>query len=135
MSNPIFRDGPLTFDVAEDVKKHRLVQLTANGVKHATATSDVFGAVVNDGAKLVARTVNDLRMGTGTPNVVGVHCAPATVELEATTNATAITPGTKVYADADGKIKTGTGKLVGIAVRKGEGNTVAVRLLTPVAAS
>ena len=46
----VFKSGPITFDAAENIEKFRLVTVTADGAKHATATDAVFGAVVTSAA-------------------------------------------------------------------------------------
>lgn len=101
MSNPTFRSGPISFNVAEDVNQFRLVTVTKDGVKHAGAEGAVFGAV------------SETRKAADGLNVA-VHYGVAAVKIE---TADEFAAGDAVFAAADGKAaKTGTVQ-AGVAAR------------------
>lgn len=108
MSNPTFRTGPITFPVAEDLARFRLVTVTEDGVKHAGAEGPVFGAVTEK-----RRKADNLE--------VAVHYGVAAVKIE---TADDIAAGAAVFAAADGKAAaTGTVQ-VGVAARGTANGTV-----------
>lgn len=126
----VFKSGPITFDAAEDVKKFRLVTATADGVKHASATGAVFGAVVTGAnANPPAHTADNV-LHIGKPGNVAVHVSPAVVPVE--TSGT-FAPGAPVYAAADGKAAATGTVFVGTAVRASGDGKVKVLLATPTA--
>lgn len=130
MAGAVFERGPITFEAAEDVTARRLVTLTENGVKHAAADGEVFGAVQTSGSKAVDRSVNDLSRGF--PSHVAVFFGPAAVKLEFDGAADGFKLGTKVFAAADGKVSASGTKPVGVVVRPVNGKFVTVVLATPV---
>ena len=132
MANPTFRSGPITFAVAADVKKFRLVKVDDKGVSHATASGPVFGAVSNDGAPKAEGAENTVVLGA--PNEVAVHIGPATLPLEVNGDAASIKQGSPLFAAADGKVAATGSVLVGFAARPGKDKTVKTTLVTPVAA-
>lgn len=109
MSNPTFRSGPISFKIAADTEKFRLVTIDEHGlIKHAAATGAVFGAVTEAG-----------RLAPEAPGAatIAVHYGDAAVKLETTGT---IKAGAAVFAAADGKVSaTGTVQ-VGVAVRDTE---------------
>lgn len=134
MSNPTFRSGPISFKVASDVSKFRLVAVSADGVAHAGATGAVFGAVTENGYAPAESGAGNL--APAQPNNVAVHIGPATVPLEVEGgDASGIAQGAPIYQAADGMVTAtaGTGPAVGVAARDGSGTTVKTVLLTPVA--
>lgn len=110
MSNPTYRQGPISCEIAGDLEKNRLVKIGAGGkIEHAGATGGVFGAITERG-----------RLEAGAPGarMLAVHYGPAAVKLETTDT---IAAGAAVFAGADGKA-AGTGTVqVGVAVRATEG--------------
>ena len=78
----VFKSGPITFDAAENIEKFRLVTVTADGAKHATATDAVFGAVVTSAAPNASRTTENNVLHIGKPANVAAHVAPAVVPVE-----------------------------------------------------
>lgn len=131
MSNPTFVSGPITFDVAEDVKKYRLVELTATGIKHAAAAGPVYGAVA----------VNGFHDATGAIGVdyvkaarVAVHKSPASLPLELDAGVADVQPGTTLYAAADGKVSTTGTVVVGVAIRPSAHGRVITTLALPAVA-
>ena len=131
--NARFKGGAITFPAAEAVKRFRLVQLTEDGVKHADASSKVFGAITQAADPKGNPVDNDLSI---TPTHVAVHYGPHTVEVEVEGTASDIKRGTAVKAAADGKVTTsGGGATVGVAVSDGRAKTVDVLLLTPTVAA
>lgn len=130
MSNAVFHHGPITFKVEAAVSKNRFVQLGAAGVKHADASSAVFGAVTNAAAPEAERAVNDLTVGA--PDVVAVHYGPSVVKVEPVEGNT-FKVGAPVYAGADGKAAATGTTAVGVAVRESDA-FVKVLLSTPIAA-
>lgn len=125
MSNPTFRQGPITFPIASDVEQFRLVTINAEGkIAHAAATGAVFGAVTEKG-RLAPEAA-------GAPELA-VHYGVAAVKLE--TDDT-IKAGAAVYAAADGKVAAEGTVQVGVAVRATENNkTLTVLNGLPAAAS
>lgn len=128
MSNPTFTDGPITFDVAEDVKKHRLVELTATGVKHATAEGPIYGAVAVNG-------YHDDKAGISINYVkaarVAVCKTPNSLPLELTDPEADIEPGAVLYAAADGKVAATGTVPVGVAIRPSASGRVITTLALP----
>ena len=125
MSNPTFRSGPISFKIAADTEKFRLVTVNAEGkIAHAAATGAVFGAVTEAG-----------RLAPEAPgaSTLAVHYGDAAVKLETVDT---IAAGAAVYAAADGKVSaTGTVQ-VGIAVRATEdAKTLTILNGLPVAAA
>ena len=111
MSNPTFRQGPITFPIASDVEQFRLVTINAEGkIAHAAATGAVFGAVTEKG-RLAPEAA-------GAPELA-VHYGVAAVKLETTDT---IKAGAAVYAAADGKVAAEGTVQVGVAVRATENN-------------
>ncbi len=109
MSNPTFRQGPITFPIASDVEKFRLVTVNAEGkIAHAAADGAIFGAVTEKG-RLAPEAA-------GAPDLA-VHYGVAAVKLETTD---AIKAGAAVYAAADGKVAASGTVQVGVAVRATE---------------
>ena len=104
MSNPTFRQGPITYPIAADIEQFRLVAVNEEEkIVHAAATGGVIGAVTEKG-RLAPEAA-------GAPEL-GVHYGPAVVKLETTDT---IKAGAAVFAAADGKVaSTGTVK-VGVA--------------------
>lgn len=129
MSNT-FRSGPITAPAASAVAKGRLVALGADGVSHADADGGVFGAVVNAAAPAAPRDSNDLSLGL--PEIIAVHSAPATVNLETEDT---FDLGAPVFAGADGLAAAAGPVQVGVAVAASDGARVRTRLTTPAAAS
>lgn len=127
----VFKTGPITFDAAEDIKKFRLVTVTADGAKHASATGPVFGAVVTGATPNADRTTADNVLHIGKPANVAVHVSPAVVPVEATGDATAIKQGDPVYTAADGKVSATGTVFAGTAVRDGAEGRVKVLLASP----
>lgn len=134
MSNPTFRSGPISFKAEEDVTKFRLVEVGEKGVKHASATGPVFGAVTENAA-VRAESPVDNHLALGARDIVAVHFGPATVPLEVDGSAEDIKQGAPVYAAADGKASASGTVLVGVAARTGSGKTVKTTLVTPVVAA
>ena len=126
----VFKTGPITFDAAEDIKKFRLVTVTSDGAKHASATDAVFGAVVTGATPNASRTTSDNVLHIGKPANVAVHVAPAVVPVE--TEGT-FAPGAPVYAAADGKAAATGTVFVGTAARASGDGKVKVLLATPTA--
>lgn len=132
MSNPTFRSGPISFPAKTDLRKFRLVKITADGAEHAAATGPVFGAVTTSASASPASTTDDNVLHIGDPNSAAVHIGPATVPLEVDGDAAAIAPGAAVYAAADGKVAATGTVVVGVAARNGAGTTVKTTLITPI---
>ena len=131
MSNPVFRQGPITFDVTAHVEKFRFVKLEEKGVSHAGASDAVFGAVSSAAVNGTAgewRTNGDLR-----PTNVAVHFGPAAVLIEAA-DSEEFTVGAPVYAAADGKASASGTTAAGVAVRPAENGFVTVLLTGPAVA-
>ena len=127
MSNPTFKTGPISFEVADAVTKFSVVTLAAGGVSPCGAADVPFGAVATSGAPDVPREPNDLQHGL--PSHVAVHSAGAALPLRIDG---AVEVGATVYAAADGAVSaTGTNP-VGVVVRAATGDTdkTAVVLLT-----
>jgi len=116
MSNPTFRSGPISFEVAADTEKFRLVAVDEAGkIKHADASGDVFGAVTEAGR------LEPKDPGAAT---IAVHYGPAAVKLETDG---AIKAGAAVFAAADGKASASGSVQVGVAVRDTEnGKTLTI---------
>ncbi|MCS5479828.1 hypothetical protein NYP18_09165 [Corynebacterium sp. YIM 101645] len=129
MSTPSFKTGPITYDVAEDVSKFRLVEVTAEGVKHATAAGPVHGAIAENG---YADPEDHPGIDTVKAARVAVRMSPETTPVEVSGDATAIEQGAPLYAAADGKVSATGTVLVGFATRPGYRGRVSVTLLTPV---
>lgn len=125
MSNPTFRQGPITYPIAADIEQFRLVTINAEGkIAHAAATGAVFGAVTEKG-RLAPEAA-------GAPELA-VHYGVAAVKLETTDT---IKAGAAVYAAADGKVAAEGTVQVGVAVRATENNkTLTVLNGLPAAAS
>ena len=130
MSNAVFHHGPITFNAEAAVSKNRFVQLGAAGVKHADASSAVFGAATNAAAPEAERAANDLTVGA--PDAVAVHYGPSVVKVEPVEGDT-FKVGAPVYVGADGKAAASGTTAVGIAVRESDA-FVKVLLSTPIAA-
>lgn len=131
MSNPTFRSGPITYDVAANVKKYRLVTVTEAGIQHANGTGAVFGAVTENGNHDTEgnRTLSFVKAPR-----VAVHIGPASVPLEiAGGNADGIKQGTALYAAADGQAATTGTVFIGTAARDGANGRVITTLATPTA--
>lgn len=126
----VFKTGPITFDAAEDIKKFRLVTVTADGAKHASATDAVFGAVVTGATPNASRTTEDNVLHIGKPTNVAAHVAPAVVPVETEDS---FDPGAPVYAAADGKAAADGTVFVGTAVRASADGKVKVLLAAPTA--
>lgn len=110
MSNPTFRSGPISFEIAEDTEKFRLVAVNVDGkIEHAKATGAVFGAVTERG-RLAADAAG--------ARTLAVHYGDAGVKLETDGE---IAAGAAVYAAADGKASASGTVQVGVAVRATEG--------------
>lgn len=105
MSNPTFRSGPISFEIAADTEKFRLVTVENDKIKHADASGSVFGAVTEAGR------VDPKEPGAAT---IAVHYGPAVVKLE--TDGT-IKAGAAVFAAADGKASASGSVQVGVAYR------------------
>lgn len=133
MSNPTFKHGPISFEVAESVSQFSVVKLTADGVSHCGASDTPFGAVAVAGAPDEEREPNDLQHGL--PSQVAVHSAGAALPLRLNGSAAV---GATVFAAAGGAVSaTGTNP-VGVVVREAKGgdpNTVVVLLTCPNPAS
>lgn len=116
MSNPTFRSSPISFEIAADTEKFRLVKLDAQGkISHAAATGPVIGAVTELG-----RLAPELP-GTHT---LAVHYGDSGVKLETVDT---IAPGAAVFAAADGKVSAAGTVRVGVAVRATEsGKTLTI---------
>lgn len=127
----VFKTGPITFNAAEDVKKFRLVTVTATGVKHAAATGAVFGGIVTSATATPPDRTADNVLHIGHPGNVAVHIAPAVIPVEATGDATAIKQGDPVYTAADGKVSATGTVFAGTAVRDGAEGRVKVLLASP----
>lgn len=127
MSNPTFKHGPITFEVAASVTKFSVVKLTADGVAPCGAADVPFGAVAVSGAPDEPREPNDLQHGL--PAHVAVHTAGAALPLRLDGAATV---GATVYAAAGGKVSATGTTPVGVVVRpaKGDSDKTAVVLLT-----
>lgn len=111
MSNPTFRSGPISFPIAADTEKFRLVAVDENGkIKHAAADGAVFGAVTEAGR------VTPEAPGAST---IAVHYGDAAVKLETDGK---IKAGAAVFAAADGKVSASGSVQVGVAVRATENN-------------
>ena len=109
MSNPTFRSGPISFEIAADTEKFRLVTVDENGkIKHAAADGAVFGAVTEAG-----------RVAPEAPgaSALAVHYGDAAVKLETDGE---IKAGAAVFAAADGKVSASGSVQVGVAVRATE---------------
>lgn len=115
MSNPVYRLGPVTKQVAAKLEQGRLVTIDGDGkVKHAGASGAIFGAVTekrDPESVLSAKTV-------------AVHYGPAVVRLAVDGDATAIKAGAAVYAAADGKAAATGDVQVGVAVEDGVNDRV-----------
>lgn len=125
MSNPTFRSGPISFKIAADTEKFRLVTVDAEGkIAHAAATGGVFGAVTEAG-----------RLAPEAPgaSTLAVHYGDAAVKLETVDT---IAAGAAVYAAADGKVSAEGTVKVGVAVRATEDSkTLTILNGLPVAAA
>lgn len=115
MSNPVYRLGPITKEVASKVEQGRLVTVDGEGkVKHAGAEGAIFGAVTekrDPESVLSAKTV-------------AVHYGPAVVRLAVAGEAKEIKAGAAVFAAADGKAAKSGSVQVGVAVEDGENGRV-----------
>lgn len=130
MSNPTFRSGPITYDVAADVEKFHLVTLGEAGISPAAATGPVFGAVTESGH---VDADGDVGMSTVKAPRLAVHIGPASVPLEVDGgDATTIKQGAVLYSAAGGKVSATGTVAVGIATRDGAGSRVVTTLMTPV---
>lgn len=110
MSNPTFRSGPISFEIAEDTEKFRLVTVNEDDkIAHAAADGAVFGAVTERG-RLAADAAG--------ARTLAVHYGDAAVKLETDGE---IAAGAAVYAAADGKASASGTVQVGVAVRATEG--------------
>ncbi|MBB1022958.1 MULTISPECIES: DUF2190 family protein [unclassified Dietzia] len=125
MSNPTFRQGPISLPVAEPVEKNRIVVLGADGISHSDGQA-AFGAVSEKGAPKGDRTSGDLTLGS--PDVLAVHTAPATLPI-VTDDEFAL--GDDVFAAADGKASTEGETKVGVTVAASKAGRVRVRLTIP----
>lgn len=127
MSNPTFKTGPISFEVAEAVTKFSVVKLTADGVAPCGADDVPFGAVAVSGAPAADRETNDLQHGL--PSYVAVQSAGAALPLRLD-GAAAV--GATVYAAAGGAVSATGANPVGVVVRpaKGDDDKTAVVLLT-----
>ena len=125
MSNPTFRQGPITYPIAADIEQFRLVAVNEEEkIVHAAATGGVIGAVTEKG-RLAPEAA-------GAPELA-VHYGVAAVKLETTDT---IKAGAAVYAAADGKVAAEGTVQVGVAVRATENNkTLTVLNGLPAAAS
>lgn len=106
MSNPTFRGGPLTYEIAADIEKFRLVTVDENEkIKHADATGGIAGAVTEAG-----------RLAPEAPgaSALAVHYGDAVVKLETDGE---IKAGDAVFAAADGKASASGSVQVGVAYR------------------
>lgn len=129
MSNPTFRSGPVTFEVAEDVTKFRLVTVTATGIRHAQPTDAViYGAATENG---YADTDDYPVLDHVKAARLAIHRGPASVPLELATPTEAITQGSPIYAAADGKVAATGSFLVGVADRDASSGRVITCLITP----
>lgn len=131
MSNPTFRSGPITFSAADEISKFRLVQVVEDGVKHADASSAVFGAVAQNASPENSGAENSFVPGN--PHLVAVNIGPATMPVEVDGDAQSIQQGSPLYAAADGKVAASGSTLVGFAARPGKSKTVETTLVVPVA--
>lgn len=129
MSTPSFTAGPITYDVVEDVKKFRLVEVTEGGVKHATAEGPVHGAIAENGH---ADPVDHPGIDTVKAARVAVRISPETLPIEVSGDAEEVKQGSPLYAAADGKVAATGTVLVGFAARTGSRGRVSVALSTPV---
>ena len=117
MSNPTFRGGPLTYEIAADIEKFRLVTVDENEkIKHADATGGIAGAVTEAG-----------RLAPEAPgaSALAVHYGDAVVKLETDGE---IKAGDAVFAAADGKVSASGTVQVGVAYRATE-NTKTLTIL------
>lgn len=99
MSNPKFRQGPISKKAATRVEKGRLVRQTPGGIEHADATGAVFGAVSDfaDPDSVLA------------PDYVAVSYGTNVVDLSVVEGDPGIAAGAAVFAAADGEVaSTGT---------------------------
>lgn len=126
MSNPVFRTGPITLPVTEEVEAYRFVTLGSEGIRHAGSGDTVFGAVSDAGSPEVVRGDNDFRRGN--PPEVGVHLNPSVVLIETDSD---FELGDTVAAGTDGKAVSGAG--AGVVVRAQRGRFV--KVLLPAAAT
>ena len=125
MSNPTFRSGPISFEIAADTEKFRLVTVDENGkIKHAGASGGVFGVLTEAGR------VELKERGAAT---IAVHYGPAAVKLETDGE---IKAGAGVFAAADGKASATGSVQVGVAVRATEnGKTLTILNQLPATAA
>lgn len=125
MSNPTFRSGPISFEIAEDTEKFRLVAVNGEGkIAHAAADGAVFGAVTEAGR---------LAPEAAGARSLAVHYGPAAVKLETDGE---IAAGAGVFAAADGKVSASGSVQVGVAVRAtADGKTLTILNGLPAAAA
>ncbi|WP_018024092.1 DUF2190 family protein [Corynebacterium ulceribovis] len=125
MSNPTFTQGPISFEIAKDLDKFRLVKLDEDGkLTYAAETGEVLGVITENGR------LNPLDGGAKT---VAVHYGTAAVKLETSGD---IKAGAKVCAAADGKVSATGDVTVGVAICPTEdGKTLTIINGLPVAAT
>lgn len=105
MSNPVYKHGPIGFDIAAKTEKFRLVKINQDGkIEHAGAEGAVFGAVTEAGR---------LEPHEAGAKHIAVHYGDAAVRLETVGD---IKAGAAVFAAADGKVSAEGTVQVGVAV-------------------
>lgn len=115
MSNPTFRQGPISFEASQALEKFTLVTVKDGKVAPATAAGPVFGAVTEKADP------NNAAL----PDAIAVHYGVAAVKLKVSGgDASAIKSGAAVFAADNGEVAASGTVQVGVAVRDGEGDRV-----------